>query len=81
MVNGIMLTLFVGDTIDNLALDALLVNARSVAHVIATTAKSTSIIEEEVAGKTRRKRRRAPGGFGFGFVDLGYSCQDTDREM
>ncbi|KAF8603992.1 aminopeptidase Y [Ceratobasidium sp. AG-I] len=60
------------DTIDNLALDALLVNARSVAHVVATTAKSTAMISKNVSGRTRRKR--ATGGFGL--VDLGTSCQD-----
>ncbi|KAG9076315.1 hypothetical protein FS749_011925, partial [Ceratobasidium sp. UAMH 11750] len=37
------------DTISNLALDAFLVNARSVAHVLATTAKSTALIDAERA--------------------------------
>jgi hypothetical protein len=39
-----------GDTINNLALGAFLVNARSVAHVVATLANSTAVIDAEKAG-------------------------------
>ncbi|CEL56744.1 putative aminopeptidase [Rhizoctonia solani AG-1 IB] len=37
------------DTIDNLAKDAFLVNARSIAHVIATAANSTAVVDAERA--------------------------------
>ncbi|KAF8603993.1 Zn-dependent exopeptidase [Ceratobasidium sp. AG-I] len=65
------------DTIDNLAKDALLVNARSVAHVIATTAKSTALIDAQSA--TQPKAKQAAGGFGL--VDLGFSCRDHHEEL
>ncbi|KAF8711955.1 PA domain, partial [Rhizoctonia solani] len=42
------------DNIDNLSKDALLVNARSIAHVIATTAQSTNGIDAEKAARTKK---------------------------
>lgn len=69
----------VGDTIENLALDAFLVNARSVAHVIATTAKSTALIDAEAAENVREKFGESTGGFRL--VDLGFSCQGHHNEL
>ncbi|KAG9124637.1 hypothetical protein FRC07_010832 [Ceratobasidium sp. 392] len=71
------------DTINNLALDAFLVNARSVAHVIATTAKSTALIDaERVAAKQMNIQivSQEPAG-GFGLVDLGFSCRGHHDEL
>lgn len=65
------------DTIDNLAQDALLVNARSVAHVIATTAKSTALIDAQTS--VQAKAKESSGGFGL--VDLGFSCRDHHEEL
>ncbi|KAF8756248.1 aminopeptidase [Rhizoctonia solani] len=42
------------DNIDNLSKDALLVNARSIAHVIATTAQSTNGIDAEKAAHSKK---------------------------
>ncbi|QRW24512.1 Peptidase family M28 protein [Rhizoctonia solani] len=44
----------VSDNIDNLSKDALLVNARSIAHVIATTAQSTNGIDAEKAAHSKK---------------------------
>ncbi|KAF8756250.1 peptidase M28 family [Rhizoctonia solani] len=68
------------DTIENVAKDAFLVNARSVAHVIATTAKSTAVIDAEKSGvKSKTEAKVADGGFGL--VDLGFSCRDHHVEL
>lgn len=75
--NTCVLILLSGDTIDNLAQDALLVNARSVAHVIATTAKSTALIDAQAT--VQAKAKEATGGFGL--VDLGFSCRDHHEEL
>ncbi|CUA77971.1 aminopeptidase Y [Rhizoctonia solani] len=70
------------DTIDNVAKDALLVNARSVAHVIATTAKSTDAIDaEKLAGATKAKTQVKVADGGFGLVDLGFSCREHHVEL
>jgi hypothetical protein len=76
-------TLSIGDTIDNLALDAFLVNARSVAHVIATTSKSTALIDAEVgaAGQTQTQVLSKEAGEGFGLADLGLSCGRNHEEL
>ncbi|KAG8680962.1 Leucyl aminopeptidase yscIV, partial [Ceratobasidium sp. 395] len=71
------------DTINNLALDAFLVNARSVAHVIATTAKSTALIDAERAAANQMNIQivpQEPAG-GFGLVDLGFSCRGHHDEL
>lgn len=73
----------IGDTIDNLALDAFLVNARSVAHVTATTANSTALIDAEIAAVGKMKIQviaKEPAG-GFGLVDLGFSCRGHHDEL
>ncbi|CAE6455447.1 unnamed protein product [Rhizoctonia solani] len=65
------------DTINNLTKDAFLVNARSVAHVIATTAKCTAPIDaKRVTGGVKVKARAKLGNGGFGLVDLGVSRKD-----
>ncbi|KAG9081823.1 Leucyl aminopeptidase yscIV [Ceratobasidium sp. UAMH 11750] len=71
------------DTINNLALDAFLVNARSVAHVIATTAKSTALIDAERAAAGQMNLQimpKEPAG-GFELVDLGFSCRGHHDEL
>ncbi|KEP49039.1 aminopeptidase Y [Rhizoctonia solani 123E] len=70
------------DTIDNLAKDAFLVNARSVAHVIATTAKSTAAIDaEKSTGAVKAKTQMKVADGGFGLVDLGFSCKEHHVEL
>jgi hypothetical protein len=65
-----------------LAKDAFLVNARSVAHVIATTAKSTAVIDaERAAGGVKAKTGAKVADGGFGLVDLGFSCRDHHVEL
>jgi hypothetical protein len=78
-----MLTRHLGDTIDNLALDAFLVNARSVAHVIATTSNSTALIDAEVGASGQKKTQVMPkeAAGGFGLVDLGLSCGRHHEEL
>ncbi|QRV83392.1 Peptidase family M28 protein [Ceratobasidium sp. AG-Ba] len=71
------------DTINNLALDAFLINARSVAHVIATTSKSTALIDAEAAAAGKMKVQvmaKEPAG-GVGLVDLGFSCRGHHDEL
>ncbi|KAH7334530.1 aminopeptidase Y [Rhizoctonia solani] len=70
------------DTIDNVAKDAFLVNARSVAHVIATTAKSTALIDaEKKGGGVQAKTQAKIADGGFGLVDLGFSCREHHVEL
>ncbi|ELU37922.1 aminopeptidase Y [Rhizoctonia solani AG-1 IA] len=77
---GVAFHILEGDTIENVAKDAFLVNARSVAHVIATTAKSTAVIDAEKSGvKSKTEAKVADGGFGL--VDLGFSCRDHHVEL
>jgi len=70
--------IFVGDTIDNLWLDGFLVNARSVANVVAQLVKSTKPIDDERAGKATR--RSSPSN-SFGLVDLGKTCLHDHAEL
>ncbi|CAE7186216.1 unnamed protein product [Rhizoctonia solani] len=70
------------DTIDNVAKDALLVNARSVAHIVATTAKSTAVIDaEKTVGAVKAKTQVKVADGGFGLVDLGFSCREHHIEL
>jgi hypothetical protein len=68
----------IGDDINNLWHDAYLVNARSVANVVAQLIKSTKPIDDEKAGKVTR--RSAPSN-SFGLVDLGKNCLHDHAEL
>ncbi|CUA76403.1 aminopeptidase Y [Rhizoctonia solani] len=68
------------DKLDNLAHDAFLVNARSVAHVIATAAESTAAVDvEKAAGaaKSKVQTKRTSGGF---IMRLDRSCGRCHQE-
>ncbi|KAG8925564.1 Leucyl aminopeptidase yscIV [Tulasnella sp. 418] len=74
-----------GDTIDNLWKDGFLVNARSVANVVAQLVKSLKPIEDEKSGAKTSKiaptSTSSTKSNSFGLVDLGKTCLHDHDEL